>query len=90
LEYGLNPASTLWAFSFRSAELLEGADHLTPVLRILVAVAGLHFYLAATGVLWALTRSRLDAAKGPDQSTSSTSERWLWMAHRGSSKTAAE
>jgi hypothetical protein len=45
--------------TFREADLLNKGDQLLGFARILAAVTGLHFYMAATAVLWLLTRARL-------------------------------
>jgi ABC-type transport system involved in multi-copper enzyme maturation permease subunit len=58
-EYGLSPPATLWALTFREADLLKKGDELLAFGRIVAAVAGLHIYMAATTVLWVLTRARL-------------------------------
>jgi hypothetical protein len=59
MEYGLSPPATLWALTFREADLIKKGDELLEFGRILAAVAGLHFYMAATAILWLLTRARL-------------------------------
>jgi ABC-type transport system involved in multi-copper enzyme maturation permease subunit len=65
VEYGLSPAGTLWALTFRSADLLDPRDGQLQLARIFAAVVGLHCYLAAAVALWFLARAGLCAAKGP-------------------------
>lgn len=62
LEYGLSPPATFSVLTFHSADLLRGDDSIRAFARILAAVIGLHCYLAATVVLWILTRARLRSA----------------------------
>src|SRR5262249_35147917 len=59
LQSGLSPPTTLWVLTFRAADLVNRNHYLGSTLRILAAVAGPHCYLAATALLWVLTRWRL-------------------------------
>jgi ABC-type transport system involved in multi-copper enzyme maturation permease subunit len=57
--YGFSPLDTLEVLTFREADLLNKRGQLLEFARILAAVTGLHIYMAATAVLWLLTRARL-------------------------------
>lgn len=60
----LSPPVTVWSLSFQSGDLLTGKQRL-PMLDVIAAVLGVHFYLALTGVLWWSMLRRFDADKGP-------------------------
>jgi hypothetical protein len=57
--YGFSPLDTLEVLTFREADLLTKGNELLSFARIMAAVTGLHFYMAATALLWLLTRIRL-------------------------------
>jgi ABC-type transport system involved in multi-copper enzyme maturation permease subunit len=57
--YGFSPLDTLEVLTFREADLLSKGSELLAFARILAAVTGLHFYMAATALLWLMTRARL-------------------------------
>jgi ABC-type transport system involved in multi-copper enzyme maturation permease subunit len=57
--YGFSPPDTLEVLTFRDADLLKKGNELLEFARILAAVTGLQFYIAATALLWLLTRARL-------------------------------
>jgi ABC-type transport system involved in multi-copper enzyme maturation permease subunit len=57
--YGFSPLDTLEVLTFREDDLLNRRGEVLGFARILAAVTGLHIYMAATAVLWLLTRARL-------------------------------
>jgi ABC-type transport system involved in multi-copper enzyme maturation permease subunit len=64
MHYGLTPTIALWTLTFRAEDLLQTPD-MRPYLRIVAAMVGVQLYLAAAGVLWWRSVSRLHAEKGP-------------------------
>jgi ABC-type transport system involved in multi-copper enzyme maturation permease subunit len=63
-EYALTPSATLRALTFRNADFRKG-DRLVTTVHVLVAIGGLHLYVAFTGLLWLSMRARFRADKGP-------------------------
>jgi ABC-type transport system involved in multi-copper enzyme maturation permease subunit len=70
-EYALTPSATLKALTFREADFYQG-DRLVTTVHVLAAIAGLHVYMAFTGLLWLSMRARFPADKGPRPGRSSS------------------
>jgi hypothetical protein len=59
-----SPALTMWALTFHPNDQLGDPERL-PMVEVIAAVLGLHFYLLITVILWASLLARFEAEKGP-------------------------
>lgn len=58
---GLSPNKVLWNLCFRTEELTSARDGANVIQRIVMGLAGLHYYVLATIVLWLATIARFRA-----------------------------
>jgi ABC-type transport system involved in multi-copper enzyme maturation permease subunit len=63
-ENALSPFSTIWSFTFRTADLLDPNSAEIDFARIFAGILGLQIYIAGTALFWLLACKRFSGERG--------------------------